>query len=361
VRRIEPQTSKQCFSPWALRIFVFFDAIPDRLVFVSRYTFRQWAEQIWELEKILKAQGITIPTRSPFEEAALTLIQWDEVRAGRTQHDNKVDHRDLWRRALSLADFAEKIILVRDHADFKQLLPHLELFAKTFDLSQFSATPPENQHNNKLFELYTAAMGLHVMTHCEVDNPNCSDGKNPDVLGEYSGKRWAIACKAMHSRSAKTFAERVSEGVEQIERSPAVRGIVLVNMKNTIDHNVMWPGWRDKNGDWYYRAFTSIDAARAPIIREFEELHVNLVTEHGTEPEFYRQLFAGKKAATCIGLVYSTATGYSEPSGPVFTMLKTIQGLYGPVRDSEAEGLLEKLNNGLHNSPNLPPVLAQEL
>jgi len=160
---------------------------------VSRYIFTQWAEQIWELEEILEAQGFTVPTCSPYEEPALTLIQWDEVRSGRALHDEKVDHRDLLRRALSLADFAEKIALVCDHPDFKRLLPHLRQFAKTFDLSQFSATPPENQHNNSFFELYTAAMAMHAMANCDADDPNCSDGKNPDVLGDYSGKRWAIA------------------------------------------------------------------------------------------------------------------------------------------------------------------------
>jgi len=331
------------------------------LSFVSRYSFTQWADQIWSLEKLLKADGIAIPRGSPFEEAALTLIQWDEVNAGRTEYDNKIDHRDIWRRALSLADFAEKIVLVQSHPDFSRLLPHLRLFAKTFDLSQFSSTPPQNQDNNKLFELYTAAMGMHVMSQCAVDDPNYSDGTNPDLIGVYSGRRWAIACKAMHSRSAKTFADRIVEGVDQIERSSAERGIVLVNMKNTINHNEMWPGWQDSKGDWYYRAFPSLDAARAPIIREFESLHSNLVTEFSKESEFYRQIFTGKKASTCIGLVYSTAPGYSDAAGPVFTMLKTIHGLYGPVPDVEAEELLEQLNNGLHNSGHLPPIRAEAL
>ena len=44
-----------CF---ARRIFVLLAAIPDKLDFVSRNTFTQWAEQIWDLEKILKAQGL---------------------------------------------------------------------------------------------------------------------------------------------------------------------------------------------------------------------------------------------------------------------------------------------------------------
>jgi len=328
---------------------------------MSRKTFRDWAQDIWDLEAILKASGIAVPAKSPFEEATLTLVEWDEVRTGRAYFDNQIDHREQWRRALSLADFAEKILLVRSHADFQQLLPHLRLMVGTFDLSQFSTTAPQNQANNKLFELYTAAMGLHVMTRCEVDDPSQSNGANPDVLGDFRGRRWAIACKAMHSRSAKSFGDRVVEGVAQIEASAADRGIVLVNMKNTIDHDKMWPGRQDGNGDWHYRAYSSLNAAHQPLIEEFNELHSNLVAEYGTEAEFYRQVFQGKKASPHVGLVYSTATGYLDRAGPVFTMLKTIKGLYGPRTDKDTEDLLELLNNGLHNSPHLAPVPAQQM
>lgn len=332
-----------------------------RMLHTSRRRFTDWAAFIWELESTLKSHGIEVPPGSSFEDAALTLVEFDEVAAGRAVHDSKTDHREKWRRALSLADFAEKIVLVRGHADFAQLIPHLRLLAEDFDLSQFSFTAKENQENNKVFELYVAAMAMHLMKDCAVDSPTNSKGNNPDILGEYSGKRWAIACKAMHTKSAKTFLERVKEGVDQIERSDAKRGIVVMNMKNTVDHDALWPSWQDANGDWYYAAHFTLAGARARILAEFKHLQDELFAECGSEPAFYRLVFSGKKASPHVLLIYSTASGFQEPSGPVFTMLKTMQGLYGPREDRETERLARKLNNCLHNAPRLPAVKATEI
>lgn len=331
------------------------------MLHTSRRRFTDWANLIWELESILKANGIEVPPGSSFEEAALTLVEFDDVASGRAVHDSKKDHREKWRRALSLADFAEKIVLVRDHPDFPQLIPHLRLLASDFDLSQFSFTAKENQENNKVFELYVAAMAMHLMKGCTIDSPTNAKGDNPDILGQYGRKRWAIACKAMHTKNAKTFLERVRDGVDQIERSDALRGIVVINMKNTVDHDALWPGRQDENGDWYYAAHFSIEGARARILAEFKRLQDELFAECGSEPAFYRMVFSGKKASPHVLLIYSTASGFQEPAGPVFTMLKTMQGLYGPREDQETERLARKLNNCLHNAPRMPAVKAAEI
>ncbi len=321
---------------------------------MSMRTYSEWEKLVWELEKILKEHGVNVPPKSPFEEAALTLTEMEYLRQNPGAYDCTKDSREKWRRALSLADLAEKIVLVRDHLDFPQLVPHLRLLGRASDLSQFSFTARENQDNNKTFELYLAAMGLHVMTGCMVDNPEQSKGDNPDIMGHFNGKLWALACKAMHSVNPKAFMDRVEEGVKQIQRSAAERGIVVVNMKNTVNHDALWPAVV-QNGEYYHLSFPDLDAAHQPITEEFKKLQARLFSLLGDERAFYRHLFLGKRASPHILLVYSTVTGLQNSAGPVFTMLKTMKGLYGCI-DHDTEDLANRLNNCLHNCPDLPPV-----
>ena len=321
---------------------------------VSEASYSEFEQLVWELEAILKQRGIAVPPKSAFEAAALSLTEMEYLRQNPAACDCTVDSREKWRRALSLADLAEKIVLVRDHPDFAQLVQHLRLLAGDADLSQFSFTARENQDNNKTFELYLAAAGLHTMARCSVDDPEQSRGDNPDILGEFNGRLWALACKAMHSTNPKSFLDRVEEGVAQIERSAADYGIVVVNMKNTLNHDNLWPA-QVRNGEYYYRSFPSLEAARQPLIEEFKKLQTGLFGLLGDEPSFYRHLFKAKKARPYILLIYSTVTGLTSATGPIFMVLKTINALvYG--HDPVTEDFCNRLNNGLHNRPDLPPM-----
>ena len=110
----------------------------------------EWERLVWELESILQQHGIAVAPHGAFEEAALTLTELEQFRQNPESCDCTVDHREKWRQAMSLADLAEKILLVRKHADFPQLIPHLRLLGGMADLSQFSSTQKENQDNNKV-------------------------------------------------------------------------------------------------------------------------------------------------------------------------------------------------------------------
>jgi hypothetical protein len=325
------------------------------------HSYYPWAHFVSDLEEILKANGITILPGSPFEEAKATLHEMDSNAKRPVITDPNVDQRERWRRALSFADLAEKIVFVRDHPDFKTLLPHLELLAKESDLSQFSWTPKEAQDNNKTFELYVATMCLPFMTGCTTDHPEQSNGGNPDVMGLFNGKRWAVACKAMHSTSPKTFFDRVKEGIDQIERcATAERGIVVVNMKNTVDHGKLWPVTVNALGNILYGTFPSIEAARQPFIHEFEKLHQGLITLCESEVQFYLHLFKGKKASPYIFLIYASVTGINEGGGEGFLMFRSIASLCCG-KDAETEAFAGRLNTYLQNQPNAPIAPGVEL
>jgi hypothetical protein len=165
----------------------------------------EWEILVWGLESTLNELGIVVAADGAFVEAALTLTGLEEFRKNPTSCDCSVDPREKWRKAMSLADLAEKVLAVKYHPDFAQLVPHLKLLAGMADLSQFSTTLKENQDNNKVFELYVAAMALHTLTGCKVDHPVKADGTNPDIMGRFMGKTWAIACKAMHSTNNNAY------------------------------------------------------------------------------------------------------------------------------------------------------------
>jgi len=318
-------------------------------------TYQDLEKFVWELEALLKANGIEIKNHGAFEEAALSLAEMDYMRQNPTGYDCTVDSREKWRRALSLADFAEKICLVRNHPDFSQLVPHLGLLGGESDISQFSATKPQNQDNNKVFELYVAAMGLPILTDISVDNPIQSKGDNPDLMGTFKGKRWAIACKAMHTTNPKTTCERIEEGIAQIELSSAECGFVMVNMKNAIDHNALWPA-EIRNGEYHYREFPTVADALRLFQSEYHNFQAGVFGHFGSELQFHRHLFKGKKAAPYVLLVFSSVVGLKGPTGPIFTVLKTILCLC-IGKDVEAEDFANRLNMGLHNRPDDPLVL----
>jgi hypothetical protein len=324
-----------------------FGAMPDGV--------SEWEKLVWGLENTLKEHGIAVASHGAFVEAALTLTELEQFRKDPMRCDCTVDPREKWRRAMSLADLAEKILLVKTHPDFAPLVPHLKLLAGMADLSQFSTTLKENQDNNKVFEQYVAAMALHVFAQCTVDHPVESDGSNPDIMGRFHGNHWAIACKAMHSKNPKTFGERVREGVEQIEVSAADCGLVVVNMKNTFDHDKLWPA-KVINGDYHLGQLPSVDHACQLLLPVYQEVQAGVFKEFGSEVGFYQNVFKGKKAAPYVLLVFSTVCGFP---GPVFMPVKTINCLC-QGHDAEAEEIAGKLNMALHNKPHAPPVAGQE-
>lgn len=117
-------------------------------------SYSEWEELVWALEGILRAHGIAVASPSAFEEAALTLTELEYLRKNPAAYDCTVDSREKWRRAMSLADLAQKIVPVRSHPDFSQLVPHLRLLGGQADLSQFSFTTPHIRLHGLIETLY---------------------------------------------------------------------------------------------------------------------------------------------------------------------------------------------------------------
>lgn len=60
---------------------------------------------------------------------------------------------------MGFVDLAGKVVGVKDHPDFGQLVPHLQMLSKTTAL-QNAASPVTNDAANKVIELYVACLAM---------------------------------------------------------------------------------------------------------------------------------------------------------------------------------------------------------
>jgi hypothetical protein len=326
--------------------------------FPEKFTLTDNQRVILEFEKLLRDCGLKT-NGTPLEEASLAILEMLEIRKDKSVHNKTVDCRERWRQALFLADMARKIVRVQHHCDFHTLYPHLELLLKPENFSQFSAckisaSPKEKETNNKIFELYVAAILLQFCSNLKLDNPNSSKGDNPDVIVEFDSKKWAFACKVSHSENPLAFLQRVRDGVEQIEDEKAKvdRGLIVVNFKNLIPHNEIWRALKNsQTNEWIYESYTN---RAAPVIkmrdlfRKHEQQVYDIV---GGRPAFVDE-FIGKKTIPMVLVFNCTVSGYSPSSEVVMPMIsKQMSGLGLPQEylDSEAAKIIYLFNDYLHD------------
>lgn len=118
--------------------------------------------------------------------------------------------------------------------------------------------------------------------------PHNSKGDNPDVMFDFKNQRWAIACKALHSSKEKTLYDTVEKGTEQINISGANKGIVIVNFKNILDRDQIWPiinqeQFKRKEEEPIFGCFTNPDAPLQILYSYGCEFQKKLVDTIGLE------------------------------------------------------------------------------
>jgi hypothetical protein len=324
--------------------------------FPQKFTLADNQKVLLEFEKLLLQHGLRIPVGSPLEKASLGIIEILETYKNKSIHNLQIDCRENWRQALSLADIVRKILRASNHSDFQFLMPHIKLLLEPANLSQFSFSPKEDETNNKIFELFTAVILFQIFSNLKFDHPKLSkkssEGKNPDVIGEFKGKKWAFACKSSHSPNPQTFLERVRDGIEQIERANVDRGIIFVNLKNLIPHDDIWQAKRDaQTGVWEYAAYLNRDAPITLIRQMFQNFEQNIFSLIGGRQAFVNE-FTGTKVVPMVLMFYCTVAGISYAPGirgPIIIKQLTGTGIIRENLDSEAEELIDLFNDYLHD------------
>src|SRR5215218_6388311 len=94
---------------------------------------------------------------------------------------------------------------------------------------------------NKAFELFIASLAFQLGTEPDLAPPEPElnrSYKHPDVQVTIDGRRWAFECKTLQRANSANWANnlwnRVEDGVEQINASPASVGVVIISLRNLI-------------------------------------------------------------------------------------------------------------------------------
>lgn len=206
---------------------------------MSDVTFVAAGELVDQFIALLDEIGHPILQQSNTENDALAASEIIDIWKGRTPYPK--DHRPVVRAALGFADLAGKVMSTRNSPDFDKLRAHLAMLSGGSTLQNTTATVLDDVAN-KMIELYVACLAIRAgFTNVDLDHPVSASGTNPDVLFDFRGKRWAIALKTLHSVNPQTIFDNVSKASNQIQASTADRGLVMLNVKNVLRHDDLWP------------------------------------------------------------------------------------------------------------------------
>ncbi len=302
-------------------------------------------------ETLRQHYGIAIARGSDLESVNLDLLMLEGYRRGEARPDPMTDIRPMFGRAAGWIDFVTLLLRAHHEGKLHRFLAHLHLLNTARAVAQNERVPMSDEASNKLFELFIALCCSPFSDDVILDDPHAARGDNPDVLAVIDSTRWGFACKVLNGVSPLTMYERLEEGLNQIERSPADTGFVFFNLKNLIDHRRAWPlvneeAYRRRAEEPVYGSWPS----PAPVLRQLDEFmntRWNDCQEYNG-PENVARLFSGKKSMYGAAVYMATATAFRTSAGP----LPSIVGQIGIMRcweiRREGEAVLDRINDVLH-------------
>lgn len=290
---------------------------------MSDVTFVAAGERVDQFLALLEEIGYPIVEKSKTENDALAAGEIIDIWRGRRPYPS--DPRPIVRAALGFADLAGKVMSTQNSPDFDKLRAHLAMLSGGSTLQNTAATVLD-EISNKMIELYVACLAIRAgFTNVDVDHPVSSAGTNPDVMFDFRRKRWAIALKTLHSKSPQTVFDNIKKASDQIQASAADRGLVMLNVKNLLRHDDLWPGPNTPQLE---------DTAKEALASQISEVarSLDLFTEHDWAGVFGQSrkavapvLFVGHSAFSVIPNHQST--------GPRFTPLKMLLPYPEPADD----------------------------
>jgi len=298
--------------------------------------FEDSEKKLLVFETLLSACGVELRHDSDLYRIGFHVLRTLDTHKNPELHDNKEDLRIVMREVMGFNNFIEKVspLLISDHR--AAVVPHLRLLSSS-SIPQSTISRITDQGSNKLFEVYVAGLCYPTFQPIELDSPERSKGDNPDVTFRQGAKKWGIACKVLHSFKAQTIIGTVIKGIDQIEKSDCDTGFVMLNLKNTIDHDRIWPLMNSEEvasgGDALIGTHVHHSIPGGMLRQHVLDMRDLVNRDIGRKEA--GEIFEGKKAQPMIVASVQGATGVMYKGSPQFQFI-TFLGIV-PLRTISAE------------------------
>jgi hypothetical protein len=306
-------------------------------------------QKVIRFKELLSDYGIAIDPNSDLQRLCDAVVIVVGKHLSPNRQDPHEDIRIVFADVLGFWLFLTKILRLREHPNFKTIVPHLALLNQA-SVAQTKALIFSNDASNKVLELLFALVLLDVGSDIMLDDPNHPTGKNPDVLVTIEKRRWGFACKSLTGRSGKAFFDNLNKAVDQIQNSEAEIGCVAVGFRNLLDHSQYWPMINEEEyragAEPIFGAFVEPDQIVGPALFEQVRLkQLQVVEEIGADNVL--NVFRGKKALPGFLAFCQTATGTASSAGPIPTSI-AILALANFNRADAFTSVFHEMNLALH-------------
>lgn len=282
-------------------------------------TVRDAAYKAERLLEIFHELGFSAAPLEGVEAGVISL--WEVIENLATPGDpNDPRISEMYVAGAGIHDLAAKVVMVWDNIPQARpsIQAHLRLLASVYYTGQNAANARwdrkddiarEHGSADKVIELYWGCLCILAGMEVELDDPfESSGGQNPDVIATATdGTRWAFAIKtladvAKPTTAAKNLRANIEKACQQIERASCDKAMVVVNMKNVLDHPLLRSTGAFPNSTV---AQWAVNAQIGQILQPFYE-HEAVALE---------PIFAVKhKAAPVVALVAHTAVVVHTPA-----------------------------------------------
>lgn len=318
--------------------------MPDPIV-EDGYSFEQTQDAAMAFEALLSRRGIQLRPGSLLEAAILGVVDIAYKRAGLGPKELAGDVRHALRELVGVNELTQLVLAVQAHPDFNQLVPHLRLLNEGAALQNAPSSQLDDA-SRKVFELFAASLAMQTGTAIILEDPKESaNGKNPDVLATLCSEQWGIACKVVHSLHPEAFIKNLKKGIDQIEASPASVGVVLINLKNVLDYENLWPIVTPLGGAGEPAEYAAFDSPEEPYNRLLLQMqHIGVTLKEYLPADHLETFFDGKKSIRGFLLWGHAMTGVVRNGRPTPSSLRVMNLQTAGAVSSKHRRVLERLN-----------------